>query len=620
MACIYPSDDKVLGVEGSIDKEPLRWLLAERVYAWVTRSLNPNDMVLDYGCGSGYGTQIISTWLTDGFCIGVDKDETAIKYADSRCKTPRNEFACDNVLKEDKPLNELFSAIVMVDMLSETDDPVRLLELLLPSLRPNGRVIVAESPDKIERIERLVRNTDADGKRRDFLPIRGYFAFFLVPEKKGFRVKACLHDKIPENADKVIMVSHLMPRRDMKQNAKYQAFAKKYIGHPEGATLFLPDGNRFVVVATDITDSDVGNANVHSMLVRDFREEPWGRLFEEGFDPDKPPAYVPFREVWGVNFEANRKLVEVNPGLPSNVPQVKACYIVAPGRSLEKNSFELASVQRDLIIGLNGAIKKVPRGTRHKIALMVDHRSLESWIPDDPEMWDLWTSVTVNPIILKAPWKSINFLRLAGSNPAYEAVNKMHPESVKCDSCLSVALVGMHLALYTGCEAIVHVGMGDAWLVKDGTLKHHAKGTGYEAVHDVPVGAFEIQSRDGKRAYINKTYKQGTDAVVAENYFFLEPAQIKAAFWNHHAEECDKAKEVEEAAVARKRRDWWLKHPADEHIRVIDASQCDASILVDKYRNIPHKVEIMELSEAICDLEGKRAKRAQRKRRKKRRR
>lgn len=610
--CIYPTSDPGLGVKGIRDNEPLRWLLAERLYAWVTRAIDPRDIVLDYGCGSGYGTQIIAAWATHGYCFGVDKDATAIKYANQRCKTPRNQFVCDDVLDGDKSVSELFGAIVLVDTLSEVTAQKRLLELLLPSLRPNGRMVIVETVEAMPEIEEKLASY--------FLPIRGYFSFHLDAEKKGFRTKTCRYDKPNEGADRMCLVGHIIPRRDVMANKRYRDFCRKHVGLPEGGIVPGPSGNRFAVITTKLSEGDAGNADVQSLMVRDFREDRWDRHWEPGYEENKKADYAPFRKNWRENFEANREMIAKHIGTVEKLPQSDIVYCIAPGRSLEKNSHELAAVRHGTILALNGSTNRVPRGAKHKIALMVDARSLTTWIPDDVETWDLWTAGIVNSAILDAPWKSINFLRLTGSNPAFEWMNENVPEAVLVDSCLSVALVGMNLAVYMGCKTLVHVGMGDAWLAKDGYLKHHAEGTGYEVVHDVPAGAFPIETRDGKQAYINETYKQGTDAVAYQNYFFLEPAALKVAYWLKHGETCKDGKEYQEARVAYKRADWWKTHPPDESIRVIDASQCDASILLNRYSTMPQEVEIMTLSEAIMALEGDNEKKRQKRKGRRRRR
>lgn len=606
MSCLYPQDDKQLGVVGILETDPDRWAAFERTYSWITRALSPNDFVLDYGCGCGYGTQIMSAWVSGGHCVGVDKDETAIKYAQKRCKTVRNEFACDDVLDGNKVLGELFSVLVFSDMLSECEDPARLFQCLLPTLRPNGRVVIAEDLEKIKGIEDILAQ---------FIPIRGYFGMYDRTTGLGYKIKACPHDGFEEGAVKCFAVGHLLPRKDIEANRKYKEFVKKHIGHPEGGLVYGSDGNRFIVVSTQMSETDEGTAKARSVMIRDFREERWGRAFEPGYSKDEP-QFTAFRQNWKENYEANRDFILSHPGMPIDLPKAQNIYLVAPGRSLEKNHFELAGVRNGVIVAMNGACRQVPRGARHRIAIMGDARSLESWIPDDPEQWDLWASGIVPTHILEAPWRSVYIFRLTGSNPAFEDMNREMPRSVLVDSCLSVALIGMNLAIYMGCKTLVHIGMGDAWLAKDGNIKHHAKGTGYETVVDVPAQTYPITDRDGNKAFINEIYKHGTDAVAAQNYFFLEPARIKAALWEREAKINEEHDNRGLVVLNRKRRNYWLGRPEDEHIRVIDASECDSSILSNKYGNIPHELDIMPLRHAIVELERKHGeKRARRKRR-----
>jgi len=57
--------------------------------------VEPTDIVIDFGCGYGYGTYLLSQVAKK--VIGIDKDEAVIKYAMEHYKLPNNYFMASNL-------------------------------------------------------------------------------------------------------------------------------------------------------------------------------------------------------------------------------------------------------------------------------------------------------------------------------------------------------------------------------------------------------------------------------------------------------------------------------------------------------------------------------------------
>lgn len=71
---LYLIDDPDMGIVAETDPEVIA--RHKRRYEWAAQHVSPNSLVVDAGCGSGYG----STILPKGY-IGVDVSEDAVAYA-----------------------------------------------------------------------------------------------------------------------------------------------------------------------------------------------------------------------------------------------------------------------------------------------------------------------------------------------------------------------------------------------------------------------------------------------------------------------------------------------------------------------------------------------------------
>lgn len=61
-------------------------------YRWATDRVEPGDMVIDAGCGVGYGTHILAAHARH--VIGVDRSEEAIATARARYRAANVRFVC----------------------------------------------------------------------------------------------------------------------------------------------------------------------------------------------------------------------------------------------------------------------------------------------------------------------------------------------------------------------------------------------------------------------------------------------------------------------------------------------------------------------------------------------
>lgn len=65
-------------------------------YKFASRMIRLGDVVLDYGCGTGYGSRFMAEYAHQ--VHGVDADEKSIRCAKSQYQLDNLEFHCDNYL------------------------------------------------------------------------------------------------------------------------------------------------------------------------------------------------------------------------------------------------------------------------------------------------------------------------------------------------------------------------------------------------------------------------------------------------------------------------------------------------------------------------------------------
>ena len=115
-------------------------------YHWVCRELKRTMRVLDCGCGSGYGTQIISFKCEN--VIGIDGDKEAIEFAKRSYESDRLKFFNVDILSEWAEKNkESFDAIACLEVIEHIPDTDKFMQSIHKLLRKNGFVMIS-TPSK----------------------------------------------------------------------------------------------------------------------------------------------------------------------------------------------------------------------------------------------------------------------------------------------------------------------------------------------------------------------------------------------------------------------------------------------------------------------------------------
>lgn len=118
----------------------------KRRYELFIKELKNSDTVLDFGCGSGYGTKMIARKVK--IAIGYDTDFDAIAFAGQNNSLHNTIFTLSN---DDVTLNQ-FNAICMIDVLEHLNDPKGTLGIVTGSVLYDGMLYIT-TPERGEKID-----------------------------------------------------------------------------------------------------------------------------------------------------------------------------------------------------------------------------------------------------------------------------------------------------------------------------------------------------------------------------------------------------------------------------------------------------------------------------------
>lgn len=112
-------------------------------YKLVTKYLNKNHTILDFGCGNGYGTYYLSSYVKKS--VGVDISYEAINQAAELYKSENLSYCLLN--KNSWTLTDEFDVVTCFEVFEHVSDPVNILEKINKSLKNDGLLFIS-TPNK----------------------------------------------------------------------------------------------------------------------------------------------------------------------------------------------------------------------------------------------------------------------------------------------------------------------------------------------------------------------------------------------------------------------------------------------------------------------------------------
>ncbi len=138
------NDIRYVPDEASVESATFCSIAHESRYLWARNTFAfTGARVLDFGCGSGYGSAILAQSGAK-HVLGLDISSTSIDFATRRYGGQSIEFRCMNLEAPDLPLSldERFDFVVSFDVVEHTEHYWRFVENAAALLNPGGTAVI----------------------------------------------------------------------------------------------------------------------------------------------------------------------------------------------------------------------------------------------------------------------------------------------------------------------------------------------------------------------------------------------------------------------------------------------------------------------------------------------
>lgn len=102
--------------------------------------IGKGNNVLDYGCGFGYGSKILSK---ENQVLGMDISDKAIEYAKKNYSDENINYSIGDLSNNGFSKQGLFDAITFFEVLEHIENPKMILQNFKKSLKNNGKLFVS---------------------------------------------------------------------------------------------------------------------------------------------------------------------------------------------------------------------------------------------------------------------------------------------------------------------------------------------------------------------------------------------------------------------------------------------------------------------------------------------
>lgn len=143
-------DEHEYGIPPSLQERIPLFLMHIASYRSLLQYLH-NLVILDIGCGYGYGSFMLSTVAKK--VVGIDISEERIHYAKNTYKALNLEFLCVDALQYSKKFKEEpFDSVIAMEFIEHINNTKEFLKSTLSLLKDDGLMILA-TPNRLFRLD-----------------------------------------------------------------------------------------------------------------------------------------------------------------------------------------------------------------------------------------------------------------------------------------------------------------------------------------------------------------------------------------------------------------------------------------------------------------------------------
>jgi len=180
-------------------------------YRFAEKNIGSNKKVLDIGCGTGYGTKILSNRGNQVY--GIDNSQKAIGYAKKEYSGPQ--YACCSAEKLSFEDN-YFDAVTAFEVIEHVQNPEKALNEIYRVLKKEGNLFISTPNPKHlgKMIKHLLFKTPYPEKvGLDIYHIKEFYydEFLDLLKKKKFKIKFKYGQNLPIFPRKIIYLLEKLP-------------------------------------------------------------------------------------------------------------------------------------------------------------------------------------------------------------------------------------------------------------------------------------------------------------------------------------------------------------------------------------------------------------------------
>ena len=202
-------------------------------YEFASKFISAKDNVLDFGCGTGYG----SFYLTklSAHVTGVDIDREALAFARKKYAKKGLNFKHGNV---ENKINEKYNAICSFEVVEHINSPKAYLENIYKSLLPGGYFILSTPNSKVSspdgKLQSEYHTKEYDFNELSSMLNRRFKSVKIYGQTKSAKAKAAWKDFLvsQDKRQAIVTTDKLGIRKLIPKSVKEKAW--KIIGNFAG--------------------------------------------------------------------------------------------------------------------------------------------------------------------------------------------------------------------------------------------------------------------------------------------------------------------------------------------------------------------------------------------------